>query len=227
MKKLWQRYAVRIDAMTLRERAILFCAAAAALVAFVYSLWIDSEFTKAKRLGGQLAQRQAEMRTLQDQIGKLGKIREADPDRVNRERLERARTQLSQLEARIAAEERKFTAPDKMSAVLEGLLARNQRVRLVSLKTLPISSIAEERSAAAPGAAPAKPAAGAGRLIFRHGVELTVSGAYLDVLAYLSELERLPTQLYWNTLGLDGDYPVVTVKMTVYTLSLDRAWLSV
>ena len=51
------------------------------------------------------------------------------------------------------------------------------------------------------------------------------SAAHL--LGYLSELERLPTQLYWSTLGIEGQYPTVTLKVTVYTLSLDRAWLSV
>lgn len=224
MKKLWSRYAQRIDALSLRERMILFGAVTLLLAVFVYSLWIDAEFAKAKRLNGELAQRQAAMKTLQEQVTKLGKAREADPDRMNRERLAALRAQLSQLDSKISAEERKFTAPDRMRAVLEGLLARNNRVRLVALKTLPVSSISEEKAATGAGT---PPATSAGRLIFRHGVELTVSGAYLDVLGYLSELERLPTQLYWNGLGLEGDYPVVTVKMTVYTLSLDRAWLSV
>ena len=228
MKKLWSRYAERIDALSLRERLILFGAVTLLLAVFVYSLWIDAEFAKAKRLSGELAQRQAAMKAIQEQVTKLGRAREADPDRANRERLAALRAQLSKLNSTIAAEQRKFTAPDRMRAVLEGLLARNNRVHLVALKTLPVSSISEERAAAAgQSGAGTAPATSAGRLIFRHGVELTVSGAYLDVLGYLSELERLPTQLYWNALGLEGDYPTVTVKMTVYTLSLDRAWLSV
>ena len=41
------------------------------------------------------------------------------------------------------------------------------------------------------------------------------------------DLERLPTQLYWGDLGLEGQYPSITVKIVVYTMSLDRAWLSV
>ena len=42
MKKLWHRLAERIDAMTLRERLIMFCAAASVLIVAAYSLWIDS-----------------------------------------------------------------------------------------------------------------------------------------------------------------------------------------
>jgi len=234
VKKLWHTYATRLDAMTLRERAIIFSALAAVLVVFAYTLWIDSEFAKGKRLTQEIAQRQAEMKAVQDQVAKLSGARQADPDRGNRERLAGLQQQLAQVEASIAAEERKFTAPDKMRAVLEELLAKNRRVSLVSLKTLPVTSIADDQTAgatngaakpAAPGAP--KPGAPVGRLIYRHGVELTVSGAYLDVLAYLQDLERLPTQLYWGDLGLDAQYPGLTVRVVVYTMSLDRAWLSV
>ena len=66
------------------------------------------------------------------------------------------------------------------------------------------------------------------RLIYRHGIEVTVSGAYLDLHRYLSELERLPTQLYWSSLDLEAtNYPRHTLKLVVYTLSLDPAWLNV
>ncbi len=230
MKNLWTRYAARLDAMTLRERTIIFAAIATLLTVLVYSLWIDGEFTKSRRLTSEIGQREAEMKAIQDQVAKLSSARLADPDRANRERLKSLQQQVAEIEANIAAEERKFTAPDKMRAVLEELLAKNRRVNLVSLKTLPVASISEDGAGG-----PAKPPAAsgqikpppAGRLIYRHGVELVVSGAYLDILGYLKELERLPTQLYWGDLGLAGQYPAITVKVVVYTLSLDRAWLSV
>lgn len=232
MKKYWDILASRVEVMSLRERGIIFGAAAAVVVAFVYSFWVDRAFTRSAVFTREIAQRQGEMKALQDQIAKLAAARQADPDRANRERLAALSRQLAEVDANIAAEERKFTAPDKMRAVLEELLARNRRVSLVSLKTLPVSSIAEQVNGAKAdvGSKPAamgKAPTSARRLIFRHGVELTVSGAYLDILDYVAELEKLPTQLYWGALSLDGHYPGATVKIVVYTLSLDRAWLSV
>jgi MSHA biogenesis protein MshJ len=221
--------AARIDAMTLRERAIMFGAAAALLVVFTYSLWIDSDFAKSAALTREIAQREAEMKALQDQLAKLGAARGADPDQANRQRLNLVLGQLAQVDAAIAAEERKFTPPEKMRGIVEGLLARNSRVSLVSLKTIPMVSIAEVRGNGDGQAVAksAKPSSSPERLIFRHGVELVVSGGYLDILAYLAQLEKLPTQLYWGAMHLQGTYPAVTVKLTVYTLSLDRAWLAV
>lgn len=224
MKQRLQRIVERIDAFTLRERTIIFAAVASVCVVFTYTFFVDAEFARSARLSRDIAQRQAEARTLQGQIDKLLQARVLDPDRDNRERLATAKARLAEVNAQIAAAERKFTAPAQMRPVIAEILARNKRIRLIDLRTLPPASIAEARPASDPQA---KPAA-AERLVFRHALELTVSGAYLDLVGYLSDLERLPTQLYWGGLSLEAaQYPVVTMKLTVYTLSLDRAWLNV
>lgn len=225
MTDLWQRYAGRLDALSLRERVMVFAAVMAALLAMVYTLMLEPEMIRQRRTASAILQKHSEMKAFEAQVTKLLASRAQDPDRAERERLAQLRRELGEFEARIAAEERKFTAPAQMRAVIEGLLGRNRGVSLVEMKSLAISTIA---MAAKPAAKPpAKPAA-AERLIYRHGLELTVSGAYLDLLAYVRELEQLPTQLYWGALELDAAaYPKVSLKLTVYTLSLDRAWLSV
>ena len=113
-----------------------------------------------------------------------------------------------------AEEQRRFTAPDRMRGLLEDMLERNKRLRLVELKTLPASPITEGQAE--------------GSRVFRHGVEMTISGAYLDLYEYLSALEHLPTQLYWGRADLSvSEYPETTLKLTVYTVSFDKAWLIV
>jgi MSHA biogenesis protein MshJ len=213
---LWQRYAARFDALTLRERVMVFAALVVALLALLYTLAIEPQVVKQKRLAGALVQKHSEMKAFEAQLSKLFGTRGLGGD-SERERLMRLRSEMAALEARIGAEERKFTAPSQMRSVIEGLLTRNSGVALVEMKTLAAETLA-------PGA---KPPSGE-RLIYRHGLELTVSGSYLDLLAYARELERLPRQLYWGALELDaGAYPKVLMNLTVYTLSLDPTWLSV
>jgi len=229
VKQLWKRYAERIDLLSLRERVMVFSALMVVLLAVVYTAYIDGEVKKEARLSSTIAKKQAEGKALQDQLMKVATSRGLDPDRVPREQLEAVRKQLAGIESQISAEERKFTAPAQMRKVVEELLARNRAIQLVAMKSLPTTSIAEAQVQAQAGSkpAPVKPSA-AERLIFRHGIEITVSGPYLDLLAYLSDLERLPTQLYWSSLDIDASrYPRHTMRLTVYTLSLDRAWLSV
>jgi MSHA biogenesis protein MshJ len=210
-----------------------------ALLALAYTLMIEPELIRHRRMSTTMQQKQAEMKAFEAQVTALIASRAHDPDRAERERLAKLNHELSELEARVAAEERRFTAPSQMRTVIGGLLARSRGVSLVEMKTLAPTTIAESRAAAAkpaPGVKPtaaAKPPAAAKpqpseRLIYRHGPELSLTGSYLDLLAYVRDLEQLPTQLYWASLELDAaDYPKVAMKLTVYTLSLDRAWLNV
>lgn len=231
MKRLWQRYAERIDALNLRERIVVFSAAMVLLVVVVHALYIDTEVKTERRFALAIAQKQAEARTLQDQVTKVVTSRQLDPDRAPREKLEAVRRQLAEIESQVATEERKFTAPEQMRKVIEELLAKSRAVQLQSLRSLPTASIAEFRAQAAgkpmaPGPSQAK--SPSERLVYRHGIEITVTGPYLDLLGYLADLERLPTQIYWSSLEIDASrYPRHTMKLIVYTLSLDRAWLNV
>lgn len=231
MKLLWQRYAERIDALNLRERLLVFSATMLVLIAVVHTLYIDTEVKKERRMSAALAQKQAEARSLQDQLTKLVTSRGLDPDRAPRERLDDVRRQLAGIESQIATEERKFTAPEQMRRVIEELLAKSRTIQLQSMKSLPTTSIAEARAGAAGKPAAQGAAAAASpleRLVYRHGIEIAVTGTYLELLGYLADLERLPTQLYWGSLAIDASrYPRHTMRLVVYTLSLDRAWLNV
>src|SRR5919202_6726418 len=194
----------------------------ALLLAFLYSVLIDSEMRTQRRLSSTIAQRQAELKSIETQLTAVATSRAADPDRPVRERLANVRVQLADVERQISAEERKFTAPRQMKVVVEEMLARNRAVELVAMRTLPTTTIAEARAEGASADAAKKPASPGERLIYRHGIEVTVAGRYLDLLRYVAELEHLPTQLYWSSLELDATrYPKHTMKLVVYTLSLD------
>jgi len=61
----------------------------------------------------------------------------------------------------------------------------------------------------------------------RHGFELTVGGNYADLYSYLRYLERMP-RIYWGMADYNvREYPNAVLKLTVYTLSLDRIWIQV
>ncbi|MCG2584557.1 type II secretion system protein M [Massilia sp. TS11] len=79
--------------------------------------------------------------------------------------------------------------------------------------------------AAASAAAKGKEAS-AEQLLFRHAVEVTLEGNYLDLVAYMQALESMPTQLFWGRAKLDViEYPNARLNLVVYTLSLDEKWM--
>lgn len=215
MNALLKSYAERVDNATLRERALLFIGAVLVLVFIGNFLLMKPLRDMQRRLAGDIAQRQTELRTVQAEMQRMGRTRDGDPDARNRERLAALRAEAAVLGAQVAEEQRRFTTPQRMREVLEEMLERNKRLQLVDLKTLPVTDLSDKQGQA-------------GRRIFRHGVELTLSGGYLDLHAYLRSLETLSTQLYWGKAEMSVTaYPTAKLKLTVYTVSFDQAWLVV
>jgi len=220
VKRLWQRYAERIDAASLRERCMMFAAAALVVIAVLEGLLIDPQLRERQRLTTEQSARESEGAKLQAELARLVLLGREDPDREARSRLAALREEITRLNTQITEEQRKFTAPERMGSVLQEILARNQRLRLMGMKTLPVVALSEANGA--------KAGPGVERMIYRHGIEITLTGTYLDMLGYLTALENLSTQMYWGSMDLSVDeYPTATLKLVVYTVSLDRAWMVV
>lgn len=215
MKDVFKRYAERIDNATLRERALLFAAAALIVIFVVNATLIQPLRDTQRRLGADIAQKEAELRTIQVGLQRMMQAQRVDPDARNRERIAQLQLEVNSLDASIAEEQRRFTPPQRMRQVLEEMLERGKRLQVLDMKSLPASDLSATQGQS-------------GRRVFRHGMEITLAGSYLDLYAYLHGLEALPTQLYWGRAEMSvAEYPVATLKLTVYTLSFDQAWLVV
>jgi len=229
MKQLWKRYADKVDAASLRERVLIFGAAALLVIALIDSALIEPQLARQKRLSQEIARRQSEMQALQAQVGKLALARQANPDEAARKRLEALKAEVAGVESKLAEEQRRFAPPEQIGGLLEEMLSRNRKLQLVDMRTLPVAVVGGSAPQTPAAQKAAKPATVAQEgQIYRHGVEITVTGGYLDLLAYLKDLENLPSQMYWGKLDLSvAAYPQVTLKLSVYTLSLKAAWLVV
>ncbi len=215
MRNLLKQYAERVDHASLRERVLVFLATALILVYVLNAVLITPVRDEQRRLTVSIAQNERELRTIQGELQRLVRARASDPDVRNRERAAVLRAEIADLDGRIAEEQRRFTTPQRMRDVLEEMLQREKRLRLIDLKTLPVADMSASQAQGE-------------RRVFRHGVELTLAGSYLDLHAYLAALEGLSTQLYWGRAEMSvAQYPVATLKLTVYTLSFDQAWLVV
>jgi MSHA biogenesis protein MshJ len=264
MKQRWQRFAARIDALSLRERVLAFAAAAALIVSAAYMLALGPLFRAEQQLRSQLSQRQNNLAGMDSEINQKIKVFQRDPDAATRARLQQVKTESAQLGDSLQAMQKGLVAPERMAPLIDAILRANGRLKLVAMRTLPVASLNEapggnsaeqgqpdpktERrneteaklasiKAAlatdnpkhpAPGAAANGPAIAPkpGSLLYRHGVEITVRGNYLDMIDYMAALEALPTQLFWGGARLEvEEYPTARLTLTMYTLSLDSKWL--
>jgi len=232
VKARLKQWAERIDAMSLRERLMIFAMLAVVLVALVVTSAIDPLSAKQIQLTQKLAQTQSQTQALEAQMQALAEAAKHDPDLPNKLRLADLNTKRKSAYADLSNVKQGLVTPDKMTQVLRDLLGRNPRLALVSIKTLAASPLTQSGKAAEQTSkAEAKPkekSAAADLGLYKHGVEISVEGSYADLVTYLAELEQLPWRMYWGGAQLSAQvYPVSRLTLTVYTLSLDKTWLSV
>lgn len=226
MNELWQKAMVRFDLLKPRERAMVFAAGAVVIGWLVFMMAIDSELTRYRRLSADLSRQQATLAQLQAQTAELMRSAAQGPDAAGRARIAALKEQLAQFDADLRGVQQGLVPPTRMTRVLEDVLTRNSRVHLVRLKTLPVTALVDREAKGEPVQA-ATPG-GSDSLVYKHGIELTLEGGYLDLLDYLTRLEKLQWQMFWARTRIDASqYPRVQMTVTLYTLSLDEAWLVV
>jgi MSHA biogenesis protein MshJ len=241
MKARWLALSARVDALAPRERVMVLGAVLAVLGALAWTAAIGPGLRKQDVLRRQVAQQRDALAAIEAETAhKLAAGRD-DPDAPLRARLAAARADGVRMTDELRAMQKGLVPPERIAPLLEAILRANGKLKLVSMTTLPVGSLSElaanadaakadtPQAQVQPGAQPqqgAKPAAKAPDLLYRHGVELTVRGSYLDMLDYMAALEALPTQLFWGRAQLDaGQYPDARLTLTLYTLSLDPKWM--
>lgn len=222
----WQELERKYAALSLRER-VLVGVAVLAFVAYVGSmLWVNPIFARAQNFSRLSGQHEKELAALQTQLQTLQMQNAVDPNEPLRQSLADVRRQLSDVDARLRSFENALVQPERMGAVLGGLLRQVKGVRLVSLKTLPAESLLPTEGKGRDANGTGTPTAPAVNM-FKHGFELKIEGSYLDLLAYLAELEKQPQQLLWQRASLAvEDYPTAVLTVTFFSLSLDKDWLA-
>lgn len=236
MKQYWNKLAGRVDAMSLRERALVFLMVTAVLIALLNSLLIDPLRAKQADLVKQMKQDEDKITAIHAQVQTLVQVRSGDGDAVRRARLDTLRQEIAKSDEALRAMQKGLVQPDRMVGLLEDILRHEGKLQLVSMKTLPVSDIldggvskgkpmsapAGEKKEAAPAAVPGSP------LVYKHGVELVVKGSYADLTQYLTRLEGLPWQMFWGKAELKvEEYPRSVLTLTLFTLSLDKTWLRI
>ena len=205
MKQHWQRFAARIDEMTLRQRAMLFATLSLVVVVFAHVALIEPLLLRQKTLIDRSARDQSQLRAVRAQIEGLLREQQGetkDPEQLALQELE---NKLAALEKTLAARKDAFVAPSRLPDLLKNLLGPGRPVRLESLRTVPATRM------------------DGGAELYRHGLEITLRGTYFDLTQYLTDLEKLPARLLWGPVELQVEkYPEVRLTLQVQTLSTQR-----
>ncbi len=229
MNRYWELARTKIDEMSLRERAMIFAAASFVLISLINSLMLDPLLAKQKVLSTQVIQEQEKMKALQAEIQSLLQAKQDDASSPLRMRAATLKQQLLELDSYLQNRSSRLVEPNKMADLLKQVLSKNSELQLVELKTLPVSLLIDNPQAEKEAALTSLVSASdKQKQIYKHGVQISVRGNYLELLRYVSMLEKMPAQMFWGEVTLSVEkYPQSVLTLTLYTLSLDKTWLTV
>jgi MSHA biogenesis protein MshJ len=206
----------RINRASLRERALLFVAAAG-LLAMLWNYML---------LIPLAARRTAFSRDLDEVRDRLA----ASPDQDNladqyavlKAREAALAAGIATADGELKAAQVGMIAPTQMVPVLTFVLSHQKDLTLVLLRNLAVEPLLPPIEPSASGA-PAPIELGP----YVHPVELIVRGNYLNVLSYLEELESRPWGFQWRRFEFTTTTEGPQYRIEFTTLSMQSNWLGV
>jgi MSHA biogenesis protein MshJ len=225
MMKYLNPLLVQFKALNTRER-LLTIAAFLGVIYFIFDFaLIRPQTTQAKQLRQKIEQQDTELVVATQALQALSAASAADPlagQRAQRDAMRATFAEAEALMGRVAVDVR-------MGDVVRAMIAAKPGLTLVSLRTLPVEQFYQPPAPPAPAAgasaAASAPVAHAAASVsvpplYKHGIEVTVQGSYPALVAYMQQLERSGSSMFWGNVTLDVvGHPEARLKMSVFTLS--------
>lgn len=232
MKQYWEMLSAKIDAMSTRERVLVFVTVAILALSLINTFMLEPQFARQKSLRNQLEQQQQLRNDVQSQIANLLQENSPNSNSPQRAQLNQFKQEIAEGNAFLKSNRDNLVRPEKMAEHLRQLLNRNSRLQLVALQTLAVTPLLEQPNDKSSGQTSAEQATvqstAQDKQVFKHGVQLTLRGNYLDLMQYLGALERLPQQMFWaRAQMIVVQYPTSELTLILYTLSLDKTWMQI
>jgi MSHA biogenesis protein MshJ len=218
-------------ALPRRERALLVGAVIVTVLGAGDLLLLEPALKDRARLLRQIGDEKLARDALEATAGAAAR----DPDAGARAQLDTLRTQLRATEREFQSMQNGLVQPQQMGELLQSLLAEQRGLRLLGLRSLPVTALGDPAGAAKKPGVGDKAGAdkadattatrGDDAWLYRHAVEVRVQGSYADMLAYLRAIEGLPRHVRWGDVEIDArSYPASTMTITLYTVSLEKTW---
>jgi MSHA biogenesis protein MshJ len=208
-KLWWQKQALRIDALSLRERAFLFLSIIVCCLAVVDTLWLSPAQVAYKLATQRFTAQGVELTRLRAELSAVAQP--VDASKAVREDIAAANLRLDAINQEIKAVAPLAEGGPAVEQALVQFLRRQAGLTLIRTGTVSTTPLLAATAAVTAGAAGTQP------VLSRRGLELSVSGSYADMVGYLRTLETALPTLRWGSLEVKAtkQKPELTLQVFV------------
>jgi len=207
----------KFNALSARERFLFGLTILLALSLAWWHFYAEPVMLKTEILLKQNAKIDSEVNQTRAAIKDIRDTIAAGVNKKKEIRLVELERALEAVEERLRLKTIELIDPEKMFLLMTQLIYKESRLKLLNLKrreVKPAIAQAEEQKEAAS--------------IYRHVLEIKFSGKFTDIVKYMQSLEALDWKLIWDEIEVvSNEYPLITVKVVISTLSTRKEWVGV
>jgi MSHA biogenesis protein MshJ len=204
MKADWKKQLARINALSLRERVMLFASVAFVMLALADTLVWSPAAAKRKALVAEQTTAAKELDTLRQTLADASSTSQPDSPRGQMlAKIAQARAELQAVDREVSENLGDGKRLANLPELMDQVLRRHERLTLTHLLTAtdrPADKAADKSTATA---------------LNWQAVDLGVSGGYLDLAQYLADLEQALPELRWGPMQINTKQmpPELTVRL--------------
>lgn len=196
--------------LSLRERVLVALVGLSLIIAPCYFSVLDRNLIENEKLSFEIKNLEDDYKNKQDELLAWQSKVTQDPNEIMRRDIEKIEKDIALLDAVLNSETANLLDASEMTKVLTNILRTEKNIQILSVKSVQPEVLIKKDEAQ----------------LYKHGISMVVRGRYLDIMNYLSSLETLDKNFYWDSLELNVDkYPYSIVTIEIYTLSVNKDFI--
>ena len=207
MKAQVLQWAAKVDALSLRERGILFFASIAVLLALADAVILAPAQSQFKTVQQRFTTQSAEIARLRTELQAAGKP--VDQNQAVQDSIAGVEQDIAGVNHEIQAQLALAGSGRALEPVLVQFLRRQPNLTLLGTSTLKtdVPALSGASTVAVPG-------------LTRQGLELRVAGPYLELTRYVQSLEAALPHLRWGSVQIKAEQQPPEMRLQVYVLGV-------
>ena len=207
----------KFDALSLRERALTAVTLIVAIGFAWWQLYAGPLQAQSNSLVKDNIRLSREVDMTRATIDDIRKRIAAGVNQGKDLKLTQLQRDLDKVQERLRLKTIELIDPEQMFQLMSELVYRKSNLKLLNLKRREVRQAIE---------LPEEQQQDAG--LYRHVLEVKFSGKFIDILKYIQTLEGLDWKLIWDEMEIvSQEYPQITVKVVISTLSTRKEWVGV
>lgn len=234
MKAKWQLWSANFLQLKPREQGLIFLCILVVVVFLPFNFFIDGNLIQAAKEEKKITKLKRSNADMKISINEFSLALQEDKNKALKEQITQYEKRLYAIDEKLLTLTEELINPIQMRNALIQLLNLQPGVTLISFEVKPAEPMVFENKK--DNETVDKPVAETGMVtehitnagLYRHAIELKLTGKYFQLRDYLKQVEDLPWQFFWHNFEYQlKEYPKSELTIEIYSLSTNKEFIGV